>query len=90
MLATKEIAQRFVLDEKLSYEVRGIRHMMERNQDERGWKYPLRPFVTSDYNLAIEYASCVDFYMGGHELKFDGVANVFTVTSKGYYHYVGA
>lgn len=55
---------------------------------QRSWKFALRPFVTSDRKLADRVADAIDYYVGGHEREErDGQ---IILTSKGYYHYIGA
>lgn len=69
-----------------------VKSIMSRHEDPRGWKFPIKPFVTSDEALAREYADCLDFYVGGHEIieTWTTVGTQYVVASKGYYHYVGA
>lgn len=66
--------------------------IMKAAQDPRGWKYPIRPFVTTNKGLAEDYAYCLNWYVGGHEMietwTTDGTQ--YIVSSLGYYHYVGA
>ena len=66
--------------------------IMTVHQDSRGWKYPIKAFVTTDRGEADDYAYCLNWYCGGHELetvkKPEGT--FYVVSSKGYYHYVGA
>ena len=68
--------------------------IMRDHQDPRGWKYPIRAFFTSDKSLAEDYAYCLDWFVGGHELDIvesaPELGDLYRVTSKGYYHYVGA
>ncbi len=59
-------------------------------QNKTNWKLPTaNPFLTKDIKLAETIGAALDFYMGGHEslLLPDGVIKV---TSRGYYHYIGA
>ena len=62
-------------------------------EDVRGWKYPIKPVTCRTESFARELAAAMDFYYGGHELDarrdLDG-GIVWVVSSKGYYHYVGA
>lgn len=68
-----------------------IKKIMDRNSDERGWKWPVKPFVTSDKQLAEEYARCLDYYHGGHEEgeKWTRDGHLYIISSKGYYVYCG-
>jgi hypothetical protein len=62
-------------------------------QNPFNWKLPTAPFVTYDKEAADELGYALDFYMGGHELQvfpFCEGSGAYTVTSAGYYHYVGA
>ena len=65
--------------------------LMKVFQNKNGWKHPQLPLLTGDKKTADEYAYCLDFYLGGHEIKKfrHGKEVVFTVTSEGYYYYVG-
>ena len=49
--------------------------------------------VTFSRETAYAYGQCCNWYLGGHEIREKRLeANVvqFTITSKGYYHYIGA
>ncbi len=69
------------------------KRIMDRHSDPRGWKYPVGTFVTESKRLAVKYAACLDFYLGGHETReadsSDG-KRYFCISSRGYYHYIGA
>lgn len=54
----------------------------------KNWKMPTAPFATRDRSLADDVAYGLDWYLGGHEMAENN--GEFTVTSLGYYHYVGA
>jgi hypothetical protein len=61
--------------------------------DPTNWKLPMKPARFAYLLVAQEYAACVDFFVGGHEMHHstsgpDGA--IHTVASHGYYHYVGA
>jgi len=75
--------------------------IMKAHEDPRGWKYPIRPYMTLSQSEAEDYAYCLNWYCGGHEsrteertIKLDSgtklVGTVYIVSSKGYYHYVCA
>ena len=57
------------------------------------WKLSTGEFETSDIDKAERVAYALDWYMGGHEMREEtekgGVTN-YVVSSKGYYHYIGA
>lgn len=61
-------------------------------QDPRNWKYPVRPWSTQDRSLAEQFAYACDWYAGGHEWsEAPGCGGtIYTVQSRGYYHYIGA
>ncbi|MDE2095721.1 MAG: hypothetical protein KGL39_00560 [Patescibacteria group bacterium] len=62
-------------------------------EDPRGWKYPQKPYYTYDLSLVRDLCYCYDFYLGGHEvqvIRWDEFGTLYRVTSKGYYHYIGA
>jgi len=67
--------------------------MLKTFEDVRGWKYPIATQKFTDQNLAIEVAEAMDFYYGGHEMSsyvnFAG-QTIYLVSSRGYYHYIGA
>ena len=52
------------------------------------WKFPTEIYKTSDVKLAGEISIGLDFYLGGSEGTCDG--KFYSVSSLGYYHYVGA
>jgi len=52
------------------------------------WKFPTETYKTSDVRLAGEISIGLDFYLGGSEVTCDG--NFYSVSSLGYYHYIGA
>jgi hypothetical protein len=59
-------------------------------QDREGWKNPTKVFTTKDPDLAKEVAYCLDWYVGGHEFEYHPRRKTYTLSSEGYYHYVGA
>jgi hypothetical protein len=55
------------------------------------WKMPTIPFNTSNYVEAHAIAEAIIFYVGGAKISKVGVnGKEYTVTSEGYYHYIGA
>lgn len=57
-----------------------------------GWKLPVLPVICGTEALADKYAEAIIFFVGGAEItpeKF-GREIFYRVTSKGYYHYIGA
>lgn len=69
------------------------RMAMEGVQDPTNWKLPTRELRCRSLEVAQEVAYAMDWYMGGHELRTEvdaaGRAD-YVVSSRGYYHYVGA
>jgi len=62
-------------------------------EDARGWKYPIKPVTCRTESFARELAAAMDFYYGGHEMSRntnEAGEDRWVVSSKGYYHYVGA
>ena len=57
--------------------------------DPSNWKLPTQRFVTNDNQVLREVAYALEFYLGGFEVTDLG-ANEREVSSRGYYHYVGA
>lgn len=56
----------------------------------RNWKLPttILKFGPDAERLRKETAYALDFYLGGHEETREG--DLIVLSSKGYYHYVGA
>ena len=71
-----------------NHPVEWLDEIIDGMEDPRGWKYPMGPSLFSDKSLAEDvYQRLIDI-CGGAELgKSHGLAMVST---KGYYHYVGA
>lgn len=70
-----------------------IKAFLKTIEDARGWKYPIAAQWFVDEALALEVAAAMDFYYGGHEISShdDGHGNTrWIVSSRGYYHYIGA
>lgn len=62
-------------------------------QNPENWKYATACYYTYDKDLAESVAYCLDWYMGGHEMKIeqaDRYGTLYAVSSRGYYAYVGA
>jgi hypothetical protein len=70
-----------------------IKDLLKTFEDARGWKYPVATQRFTQESLAIEVADAMDFYYGGHEMSsyvnFAG-ETIYLVSSRGYYHYIGA
>lgn len=68
------------------------RMVFESMCDPENWKCPTRPAEVAP-SVADEVAYALDWYLGGHErsetVRSDGHRSI-TLTSKGYYHYIGA
>lgn len=62
------------------------------SQDPENWKNPVSCYHTFNRSDAEDLAYCLDFYCGGHELTEVTTEKglLYGVSSKGYYHYVGA
>lgn len=56
--------------------------------NEEHWKLPTKTFRTKDSDVAEVVANVFDWFLGGHEIQVKG-GEIF-VTSRGYYHYIGA
>jgi hypothetical protein len=70
-----------------------IKDLLKTFEDARGWKYPIAAQWFSQHSLAAEVADAMDFYYGGHEMSShvnEAGETVYIVSSRGYYHYVGA
>ena len=69
------------------------KRIMRETEGPAGWKYATKPYYTFDKTLADSICYCYDWHLGGHELSVVEVnqyGTLYRVTSKGYYHYVGA
>ena len=74
------------------------KELIEDRSGGRGWKLSVKPFKTLDGKFAKEIAEVFDFYLGGSELnvetihdsKVDGLVPLYLVSSRGYYHNIGA
>jgi hypothetical protein len=70
-----------------------IKALLKTFEDARGWKYPIAAQRFTQEHLAFEVASAMDFYYGGHEMSShvnEAGETVYVVSSRGYYHYIGA
>lgn len=70
-----------------------IKALLKTFEDARGWKYPIAAQWFTQEHLAREVAEAMDFYYGGHEMSShanEAGETVYIVSSRGYYHYVGA
>lgn len=70
-----------------------IKAFLKTIEDARGWKYPVAAQWFDSEALAVEVAAAMDFYYGGHEMSRHTTENGnarWVVSSKGYYHYIGA
>jgi len=52
------------------------------------WKYPIKKYTTNDRELAVDISRVFGYYLGGAEVSRDG--KPYSVSSLGYYHYIGA
>jgi hypothetical protein len=70
-----------------------VKAFLKTIEDSRGWKYPVPAQWFVDEYLALEVAAAMDFYYGGHEMSQrvnEAGEKRYVVSSRGYYHYVGA
>jgi hypothetical protein len=56
------------------------------------WKLPSKPFTTNDLELVEEITHLLSCDSGGHEVKYTKVGDDthYTISSKGYYYYIGS
>jgi len=87
------------IEEKVSDKALKIaRSLIESSLGGREWKYPIKAYKTYNEKLASEIAEVFDFYLGGSEFSvsetYDSIAHadvpIYSVSSLGYYHYIGA
>jgi len=65
-----------------------LTRIVEKLYNPTNWKLPTREFRTDNEHLARDVAYTLDWFLGGHEIRREGTE--WVVTSKGYYHYIGA
>jgi hypothetical protein len=59
--------------------------------NKENYKLPTIPFVTDDEDEADKMMKAICYFVGGAEKSKIGInGKTFTVTSRGYYHYIGA
>ncbi len=69
-------------------ETREKSRLMDLVKNPEGWKEPTIPFVTKSEKEANAMVDAISYFAGGAELS--QVGDKITVTSLGYYHYIGA
>ena len=57
--------------------------------DQKNWKLPTATFSSTNWNLVREVAHAMNFNLGGCEIVSRAIGK-WDVSSRGYYHYVGA
>ena len=72
----------------MSPEKREKSRLMDSVKNPEGWKMPTIPFVTKNEKEADNMVDAICYFAGGAEKS--QVGDKFTVTSLGYYHYIGA
>lgn len=77
----------FNLSQPPSVRVKAIVEVMYSKEH---WKYPTDTFKTKDAAFALEVGAGLDWYLGGHEMTGPDAKGWFTLSSKGYFHYIGA
>jgi hypothetical protein len=95
--------QNKITEYKEPIEVTQKRELFNKVADPSNWKLPTKSFQTLNREEAEEMQDAIIFFVGGAELtSYTGYAQVhtsalvkvpltiYTVTSKGYYHYIGA
>ena len=67
-------------------------HIMRLHEHPHNWKLPILEYRTTDKSEAEDYGYCLNWYCGGHEIEtiYAASETIYVVSSKGYYHYVGA
>ena len=67
------------------------KEIFEKVANPEGWKLPTIPVSVNSYKEAKVIADAIIYYVGGAVISSVGVnGKVFTVSSKGYYHFIGA
>ncbi len=84
-LVAKSIAKELA---GMSPERREKSRLMDLVKNPEGWKLPTIPFVTKSEKEADNMVDAICYFSGGAEKSSKG--DEITVTSLGYYHYIGA
>jgi len=86
----RKLVEKTIADSKaqMSPETREKSRLMESVKNPEGWKYPTIPFVTKNEKEADNMVDAICYFAGGAEKS--QVGDEITVTSLGYYHYIGA
>jgi len=63
-------------------------NIMKNYQNKKNWKDPPKPVFVTDEKQARKIADVFTYYLGGAEIT--PAKGGFTITSKGYYYYIGA
>ena len=66
-----------------------VKDIVNAMQNQSNWKLATSAFKTMNLDMAEDVAYGLDWFMGGHEMNVDSDGYI-VVTSKGYYHYIGA
>lgn len=66
------------------------RQIFEMVQNNENWKLPTNPVMARSLKTAKKIAQAIMGFTGGAEIDNAPCDNCFVVTSKGYYHYIGA
>lgn len=92
---------RFIADGKVKWSIptEAACADMRSVENAENWKFPTSTLTTFDAEQAARVAHAMDYFYGGHEWRAEVVnvphdgnrlATLFSVSSKGYYHYIGA
>lgn len=74
---------------KLTTRTNDQRKIFEQVQNKENWKLATNPVIVRSKAMAEKVSDAIIFFVGGAEVK-EVCSNKFIVTSKGYYHYIGA
>jgi len=94
MKTTKEIIEdskkysKAAFDNQDAYEF--ITNLFNTVKDSNNWKLPTQIYYTEYETFASQMFAAICFFLGGAEIEYNKVSGKYVITSKGYYHYVGA
>jgi len=86
----KEVTAQQIINRLTETQVETMRtFFMENIAHPDNWKLPICPIQVKTLESATKLKALISFFVGGAEVE-EYCSNVYIVTSKGYYHYIGA
>ena len=86
-----KLMDRCMNDKKISEELNTeFNKIFSQLQDKEHWKNATIPYNTSFELFAIYAYAALSWFAGGCEIQYNKDRCEYTISSKGYYHYIGA